>query len=301
MPGEILLGLPLAEPTVNSQTCRVCGLCVETCPADVLCVKDGKIVQSDHSKFGCVGCGHCMAICPTESITVSGRGIGAEDRLRLPPVEMRATADQLEALLVARRATRHFKPDPVPRPLLERVIRTASTAPMGIPPSNVELLVLDSPEKVQAFAEQLVATFPRLVRFLKFYLLIAGPFLGRATKETLRGFILPLLETTWRQRREGRDVLMWNAPAAIIFHHGPYAESADGIIAATYAMIAAHSLGLGTCPIGTIPPTLDRSRSLKRAYGIPEKNRCALALILGFGERRFARAIRRRFASVRYA
>lgn len=300
MTAKTLLGLPLAVPKVNVATCQTCGMCVEVCPSDVLCLEDGKVVESGRSPFGCIGCGHCMAMCPSGSITVEGRGIGGDDRLEMPRPETQATADQLEALLLARRATRMFKDEPVPRSVLDRVIAMAATAPMGIPPSNVELLVLDTPEKVQAFAEDLVAGFPGTLRLLKILLFLAGPFFGRKTREMFRSFVFPLLQTTWKQRRQGRDVLLWNAPAAILFHHGPYADSTDSIIAATYAIVAAESLRLATCPIGTVAPMLNQNRAVKRKYGIPKENRCAFALILGFPKHRFARAIRRRFAGVAY-
>ncbi len=300
MPGKMLLGLPCAVPKVDAEVCRGCGLCVEICPSDVLCLEEGRVVESGHSVFGCIGCGHCMAVCPTGGITVEGRGIDGSDCLELPPPAQRATAEQLEALYLARRATRFFKDDPVPRPVLDRVIAMATAAPMGIPPSNVELVVFDSREKVRTFAEELVAGFPAAIRFIKTFLFLARPFLSRKTREIYGGFVLPLLEKTWEQHQRRRDVLLWDAPAAILFHHGPYADDADCVIAASYAMVAAESLGLGTCPIGTVPPTLNRNRALKERYGIGKENQCAMALILGFPKHQFSRAIRRRFAGVTY-
>lgn len=50
---------------------------------------------------------------------------------RLPEDEMLARGKELLSLMGSRRSVREFSPDPVPRPLIELAIRTASTAPSG--------------------------------------------------------------------------------------------------------------------------------------------------------------------------
>ncbi|HUG43520.1 MAG TPA: nitroreductase family protein, partial [Acidobacteriota bacterium] len=50
---------------------------------------------------------------------------------RLPEDEMLARGKEFLSLMGSRRSVREFSPDPVPRPLIELAIRTASTAPSG--------------------------------------------------------------------------------------------------------------------------------------------------------------------------
>ncbi len=50
---------------------------------------------------------------------------------RLGPAQMRQHADEFFDLLDARRSVRDFSADPVPRDLIEKAIRAASTAPSG--------------------------------------------------------------------------------------------------------------------------------------------------------------------------
>lgn len=50
---------------------------------------------------------------------------------RLHPQEMERRAEDFYQLMDRRRSVRDFAPDPVPRALIERAIRTASTAPSG--------------------------------------------------------------------------------------------------------------------------------------------------------------------------
>jgi nitroreductase len=76
--------------------------------------------------------------------------------------------------------------------------------------------------------------------------------------------------------------------------------AADCHIAATYAMLAAESLGLGSCMLGTTE-ALGRVKSFKSKYGIPPKNKIGLGLALGYSAETFQRGVRRRLASVAFA
>ena len=124
------------------------------------------------------------------------------------------------------------------------------------------------------------------------------PFMRRATYEQFKDFIRPLAQTYVQSRRQGRDVLFWDAPAVVLFHHSPYADVVDAMIACTYAMLAAESLGLGSTIIGGAPPILQRNRALCQRLGVPAGNTPALALIVGHPAVKFKRAVRRHFTSV---
>jgi NAD-dependent dihydropyrimidine dehydrogenase PreA subunit len=54
-------------PTVDLEKCTGCGTCVQTCPAEVLAVNDGKakVVKPDE----CLECRACDASCPTNAIS----------------------------------------------------------------------------------------------------------------------------------------------------------------------------------------------------------------------------------------
>jgi nitroreductase len=99
-------------------------------------------------------------------------------------------------------------------------------------------------------------------------------------------------------RRQGRDLLFYDAPAVLLFHHSPYVDASEAMIACTYAMLAAESLGLGTTMIGAAAPIIMRKRELCQQLGIPDGNKPAIALILGYPAVHFRRGVIRRFASV---
>jgi ferredoxin len=290
------------EPTkirIDENMCIQCGQCVGICAGDVLRLENGHVRIRSDSPFGCIACGHCMMVCPEKSISVTGRGIGSDDLLPLPLPESRATADQLSALMLARRSVRFFQDRAVEPELLNRVIEMAASGPMGIPPWDVGCTIVQGRDKVQALAADVVKGYEQLMKVLKpWTLALLRPFMRRTTYEQFRNFVLPLAQSYVESRRSGRDILFYDAPAVIIFHHSPYAEAMDAAIACTYAMLAAESLGLGNTMIGGAPPILQRDRKLCLQLGIPAGNTPTISLIVGYPATRFRQSVRRRFAYV---
>jgi ferredoxin len=287
-------------PAVDQTTCTGCGLCAKVCPDGVLTLENSKAMAGKGLFLGCIACGQCVAICPTGSISVTGRGMTADDAFELPPAFQRATADQLDALLAARRSIRRFAAKEVDRATIDRILEMTATAPMGIPPSDVGVIVFHGADRVQAFAADACDAFHRMAWFFSPAMLaVMRPFIGKENHAAMRAFVKPLLELLLRDRKKGVDSFTYNAPAALLFHHGPMADPADCHIAATYAMLAADSMGLGSCMLGTTVG-LNNSKSFKAKYEIPPKNKIGLALALGYAAVKFRNGLRRRLASVNF-
>jgi Fe-S-cluster-containing hydrogenase component 2 len=280
-------------------TCKNCGQCARTCPGQVLVMEEGHLLVRDDGHFGCIACGHCMMVCPEDSIRVTGRGLSHEDLLPLPAAGERATADELTALMAARRSVRRFKDEDVDPEALKRIVDMASSAPMGIPPWDIGCVIVRGKGKVHELAEQVIKGYEGFLKVFRPWVLAAmRPFMRRTTYDRFRSFIHPLAEKYAGSWREGKDVLFYDAPAVLVFHHSPYADAADAAIACTYAMLAAESLGLGTTMIGGAAPIIQRNKGLCRKLGIPEGNTPAIALIVGHPAVTFRRALRRRFTGV---
>jgi nitroreductase len=240
-----------------------------------------------------------MMACPEGAIAVEGRGISPDDLLPLPSVEERATADALAALMRSRRSVRRFDEREVDPVLLQRIVETAASAPMGIPPWDIGCVIIHGREKVQELAAEVIKGYEKFLKMFRPWVLGAmRPFMRRESYEQFRYFIRPLAEKYVGGHREGRDLLFYDAPAVLIFHHSPYADKADAAIACTYAMLAAESHRLGNTMIGGAPPIMQRNRELCRSLGIPEGNTPSLALIVGYPAATFRRALRRHFTQV---
>lgn len=286
-------------PAIDLQTCQRCGQCVAICPAEAIRFAEGNVTLHTESRFGCIACGHCMLVCPHGSITVSGRGISPKDVLAAPPADSKATPAALAALLEGRRSIRRFTDEEVAKDTLEAIVGMAASAPMGIPPWDVGCTVVCGRAQVHKLAEEIIQGYAGFLKLFRPWVLAwLRPFLGRAKHDAFRSFIRPLAESLVEHHRHGRDVLFWNAPAVMLFHHSPYADASDAAIACTYAMLVAESLGLGTTMIGSVAPIIQRRPQLARSLGIPAGHRAALALIVGHPAVTFRRAILRRFNSV---
>lgn len=282
--------------SVDQQRCIRCGQCINICPAEVLAFEKGQ-VQQFTTGFDCIACGHCMMVCPEEAIGVNGRGMSTADLRPLPPLEQRADADSLDALLQSRRSVRRFIERPVEKHLLERIITMSASAPMGIPPWDVGVAKVCGFDEVQKLADEIVAGYRGMLKVVRpGTLSLIRPFIGRVRYQHFSSFIHPLAESYVRGHQQGRDKLFWNAPAVLVFHHSPYAEAADATIACTYAMLAAEALGLGSCIIGGAPPIMQRNRTICRRLRIPESNKPTIALILGYPAVTFKHTIKRRFS-----
>ena len=92
-----------------------------------------------------------------------------------------------------------------------------------------------------------------------------------------------------------RDMVFYDAPAMLLFHRSEYADHADDVIACTYAMLAAESMGLGSTIIGGAAPILQRNKVLCDKLGVPAGNNPSIVLILGYPAAKFRHTIRRRF------
>ena len=288
--------------TVDPEKCKGCGKCVAVCSDLSLAMHDGKAIPSGKGIFGCIGCGQCMAVCPDDAITISGRFISREDLLPLPGREQAAGFDSLLNLMLRRRSIRKFKRTNVDRALTDKVVEAARTAPMGLPPSDVNVRVFESAEKVRQFTEDF-CVYLKKIRWISspWFLAIMKPFWGKEADELFRNFMRPLMDKYISAMKEGENVVTYDAPAMLYFYGSPYSDPADPLIAATYAMLAAESLGLGTCMLGAIHPMIQSgggARKFRETHGILCKSREGVFLIMGYPKAEFLKGIQRIFASV---
>ena len=284
---------------IDDATCVRCGECASICAGDVLRMANGRLEVAEDSPFGCMACGHCMMVCPADSITVTGRGIDPSDIQPLPPSGERASAAAFEALLQSRRSVRRFAAQEVSQEDLDRIVAIASTAPMGIPPWDVGVVTIRGRENVRELAGEIIKGYEGFLKLFRPWVLkLMRPFTGKQSYDMFSSFVTPLAKCYVDNWRKGRDVLFYDAPALILFHHSPYADAVDAAIACTYAMLAAESLDLGNTMIGGAPPIIQRNKALSKSLGIPEANKAAIALIVGHPNAPFRKTIRRNFTSV---
>ena len=291
--------------SITPNLCIGCGKCLDVCKDYGLELVEGKIRLKPESFVGCIGCGHCMAICPAGAITVLGRTLAPDDVYELPLKTPIASYDQLLALLRRRRSIREFTDIMVETDLIEKILTAAKTSPMGIPPSDVNVLVFDSQEKNRSFAEDYVA-FLKSIRWCvsNWFLLLMRPFWGKANDEVFREFVRPLFDFYISEMEKNHNVINYDAPLAMYFYGSPYSDPADPIVAATTAMYAAESLGLGTCMLGGIHPLIQfgsKGKRFRQKHNILHKSQEGIFVIFGYPSVHYQKSIHRTFATVHYA
>lgn len=291
-----------AEIRINPGECNGCGLCVDICSDNSLKMENNKAVKSDSAVFGCIGCGHCMAVCPTGAIKIYGRTISPDDLFDLPSKDSTADFGQVLSLFQRRRSIRKFKDRNVEPEIIEKILTAAKTAPMGLPPSDVHVMILNGKEKTHAFAKDFSDYLETKKWFVSaWFLTIMRPFWGKANDEMFKGFIRPLFKVYTEKMSENKNVINYDVPLAMYFYGSPYTDPADPIIAATYAMIAAESLGLGTIMLGAVHPLIQngkKARKFREKYGIKHTSREGLIVAFGYPAVHFKKGIQRTFASV---
>ncbi|MBF0510877.1 MAG: nitroreductase family protein [Candidatus Omnitrophica bacterium] len=297
---EVSSTVEWGQPLINQELCTNCGQCVQICPTMSIQDRQGKPVVVKCRDFGCIACGHCMAVCPTGAVSVSGRGLKKEDAFLLSPVSERAGADSLQDLMDARRSIRIYEDKPIESQVIQRLVAMAATAPMGFPPTEVGVVIINDKKRVQALAADLCAVFKKWL----FFRTPAGALMMRLimdkpTRALMRDYVLPVTVEILEGRKQASDYLFYNAPCVIMFHY-PMKDTVDSTIACSFMTLAAESLGLGSCIIGTVPPALEGNKKLMSKWGIPDDRHPSIAMVLGYPSFKFTNGIRRHFSSVKY-
>jgi len=280
---------------INVATCTRCELCVTICPAAIITKEaDGVIAFRSDRQDICICCGHCMAMCETNSIKIDG--LSQETNFRTLPAEV-IGCGQLMDFLLTRRSVRVFKDKPVPEDVVLKILDAIATAPFGVSPGNIEIAVVTD----KALIEQAVPYFSKM--YVQLGMILKIPLLGwmirrsmkKEDRNTVMNFIVPHLAKGLYTDTGKVDDIARNAPAMFIFHAPKGAEehTVDGHICLTYAMLAAHSLGLGATAIGLIGPVINQSKPLRAMFRIPEENEVVETMILGYPKLHFKKAITR--------
>jgi nitroreductase len=191
---------------------------------------------------------------------------------------------ELIETIEGRKSIRAFKPDPVPREMIEKILLLATKAPSAINLQPWEFAVVAGKEKerlcrrlLKAYGERRVSCSPRTTKPLP-------PEIDRRRKELFREmkpYVDQLADSFEDYINEG-SFNFYGAPTAIIISMDrAFPKTYLVCIGATlgYLVLTAHALGLGTCPIGIITAFEDE---IKDQLNIPEAKEVILGVALGY-------------------
>jgi nitroreductase/NAD-dependent dihydropyrimidine dehydrogenase PreA subunit len=291
--------------TIDPDSCIGCGLCVEVCPAKTISMQSGKaVVTGTYS----MACGHCEAVCPVSAIRVEAleypfvlSSVAVDDRW-LPPGEY--DAGQLVRLMRSRRSCRNYKDKEIDRRILEDLVKIGTTAPSGTNCQLWTFTILASRKDVEILGEQLAGFFYKLNRTAakSWARLYSKMFGGDVLGKYYRRYYKTVREGLLRWEREGADPLFHGAVAAILVGGKKSASSPleDGLLASQNILLAAHSLGLGSCMIGFAVEAIKRDRHIRQMLEIPDDEIIYGVIALGYPAEKYQKTALRKKVKTRY-
>jgi NAD-dependent dihydropyrimidine dehydrogenase PreA subunit/nitroreductase len=286
---------------VDPARCRGDGACAEVCSKMVLEVHAGRARTVADRADRCMACGQCVAVCPNQALSLTGLGPECFEPVRRGTVDYQA----LLAFLRSRRSVRTFKNRPVDRSALDTIAEAAGSAPMGFE-HTTELLILDRRDLVVELVADVRRAYDKLLGIYdrRIGRLILRAMRGAETLHALDTHVIRIVRDNNEQHRtRGLDRYSYGAPAIILFHANRWsvAYQENALIVATYAMLAAHALGLGTTMLSIVPPALNNFPAIRRRWGLGDDQRVLLALTVGHPRYKYRRAVVRQLGAVRYA
>jgi nitroreductase/NAD-dependent dihydropyrimidine dehydrogenase PreA subunit len=290
---------------INQASCKQCQLCAEVCPNKIPVKNESNemVIRSDRKDL-CFLCGQCMAVCSTKSITVDGLSYET-DFFELPKNVSNDFEKSFYEMIHTRRAIRNFKEKPVPAELLEKIVDAISFAPPGFPPLKIKIIVVQNTALIRNALPNMIQLYEKLVGIMKkpLYRYFIKKELGKKKFKTLQEHLIPLLISRLPALKNGtEDTITRNAPAMILFLADKNEEdiSQDISIAATYGMLATHSLGLGGSIMDLIPPAINKDEELRKVFCIPDNHEIITSIIIGYPKYKYQRGINRSLKSVKW-
>ncbi len=292
---------------IDEDRCVGCGLCVTVCPLQTISMQDGKAVVTGENSLNC---GHCMAVCPEEAVKVgavdeqqwSFSTLGVDSRW-LPYGEFDTSG--LVRLMASRRSCRNFRDGAqVDRALLEDLVKIGITAPSGTNSQQWTFTLVADRQAVMGLGNRIREFFERLNsmaenRLLRTFLKFVGkPELDRYYKD----YYAAVKEGLGEWKATGRDRLFHGAPALIIIGSKPGASlpKEDSMLAAQNILLAAHSMGLGSCLIGMAVEAMRNDTGILRFLGIPDEERVYAVIALGYSNEQYRTWAGRKKVVTRY-
>ncbi|HEX2950159.1 MAG TPA: nitroreductase family protein [Armatimonadota bacterium] len=260
---------------VDTDLCRHCGACVRECPISRF---HGYTQIDAVHREECLLCGHCLAVCPHGAISHDNMTVS-----RLDPAAI--SSAQLLQAMSQRRSVRHFAPTPVTVDDWEAILTAVRYSPTGLNGRSVQATIITDPKILDEISAQTARLAGQLVRLVRnpvgrLALMVAA---GAANVTRLRAAEAELQAITAR-RDAGDDPILHHAPGALILHADRKSPTGhdDCVLAAMAAMLAAPSIGLGTCMIGFALIALQRIPALRTCIELPATHDVAAILAVGY-------------------
>lgn len=293
-------------PVIIDQTkCIKCLECTRTCPTSTLYEKNGIVRVTKDAFIRCVRCAHCLGVCPEDAITVS---IYSDESEKIPISDYNIDPENLMNFMRSRRSIRIFKPDPIEKSDLERLINAARFAPSAHNDQSSEFTVITG-ERVKELRNVIIEEVSKMLRLIpeneEDRVKVIEKMVPKNMVTTIISMIEPMKEIFTDIKNGGRDRLFWGAPALIIITANKKFKVNTMVIenaslTAAYLMLMAEAMNLGTCSLGLLMFAIYNSRKVAKLAGIPKENKARYALAVGKKDTNFKYLVPRKKLKINF-
>lgn len=287
---------------IDHDRCTGCGSCVEVCPYRLFFIEGDKAVIQNKD---CFLCGHCRAVCLTGAVVI--KDLHRLETLEFKPpagnkaqdlTDANATASSLMKIMELRRSCRNFTPEAVPVQLLSDLVKIGTLAPSGTNCQDWEFTLLPEKKDVIHLGSLVSNYYQKLNRLAEKPLL--RNFLKMIGKDSLYNYYKNYYESVEEALKEWEeeqvDRLFHGAAAVIIVSNRTAAScpKEDALLATQNILLAAESIGLGSCLIGFAVEAIQRNPAIQKKLGIPPGEKVYSVICLGYPAIKYYRAAGRK-------
>jgi nitroreductase len=194
---------------------------------------------------------------------------------------------ETEKIILSRRSVRQYTKEQVPEFMVRRILEAGRFAPSAGNYQPWKFIVLRDPEVIKGITETVVSscrTFSKMIDYRRKGFSWLKPLTKLFTR-LMHNELHPMPFTAIPLVAGGKLGLFHDAPTVIIILkdvRGVSIPDLDCGIAGQNMVLAAHSMGLGTCWIGFSKLALEKSAVWKKRLGISYPYRFASSLAIGW-------------------
>jgi len=274
---------------IDIDNCTKCEECVKDCVAKLFYFDQDLLRLVDSFEDHCIECGHCEAVCPVNVIRLKFHEEGELEHSSIK--EGVPTYNSFLNLVLNRRSIRRFKEKAIPKDLIENLLKIGRYSPTGSNSENVYYTVVQDKEVVAAISTHITS------KMTKFANTLEDPqgrtFLKKSMPEEEFNQAVENLPKTKRileRIEQGIDFWCWNGELIVI--HGDKTIGGmptNGALAAAHIMLAAETLGLGTCSLGYLTYFINESQTIRELLKIPNNHIVGYSLTMGYPDVKYKR------------